>query len=231
MLTRVATKGAGRQRERVRCRPFHFLGKDVTVLGAWQGFSLSSAQKAACLRRGLSQGEGDDDRGWSNPLDRPHEEQRSGSPRPEDAALELGLRGLGPKRGRTALGRARDEATVAGKGHHGECRPDWPREYLHAPATHDLALVGRSARRHRPHLGDRERVPEAIAELDPVHQDDIVYQRGDLLVTIPARPDYTAQTLGPWLTVEMWTRCDCRQDMRDRTPLRRAARPRRFTSV
>jgi len=40
-------------------------------------------------------------------------------PRPEDAALELGLRGLGPKRGRTALGRARDEAKVAGKGYHG----------------------------------------------------------------------------------------------------------------
>src|SRR5436309_11621986 len=55
----------------------------------------------------------------ANPLDRPHKEQISGSPRPEDAALELGLRGLGPKGGRTALGRARDEARVAGKGHHG----------------------------------------------------------------------------------------------------------------
>jgi hypothetical protein len=75
------------------------------------------------------------------PLDPPHEEQGSGSPRPEDAAFELGLRGLGHPRGRAALGRSREEAKVAGKGHHRECRPDWPRERLHALATDDLALA------------------------------------------------------------------------------------------
>ena len=48
--------------------------------------------------------------------------------------LERGLRDLGHPRGRATLGRARDEAKVAGKGHHGEYRPERPREDLHALA-------------------------------------------------------------------------------------------------
>jgi hypothetical protein len=80
-------------------------------------------------------------------------------------AFECGLRSVQHLLRCAALGRARDQAEVAGKGHHGEYRPERPREDLHALAIHDLALVGRSARRHRPHLGDRERVSEGSPEL------------------------------------------------------------------
>src|SRR5437016_14661750 len=97
----------------------------------------------------------------------------------------------------TAFGRARDEPDVAGEGHHRERSNERSREHLHALAVHDLALVGRSARRHCPHLGDRERVPKGIAQLDPVHQ--MMLSTSELTLNSPIIDDMPSISGFSWL--------------------------------
>src|SRR5688572_11402980 len=89
------------------------------------------------------------------------------------AATKLPARSLA-----VALWRSRHQTEVLPEGEPaGGAWRDFPRQDAHALAVHDLALARGPVERIGTHLGDRQRLPEGIGELDPVEEDDVVHER------------------------------------------------------